>query len=367
MLGRRDFLKLLFLASLAMKAEAADLLRKGNSPSREALYYRKLGNGMVGCLLCPRGCTIENGATGFCRARQNLGGTLYALGYEAPCAIHVDPIEKKPFFHFLPKSRSYSIASAGCNLRCKFCQNWEISQSSPLDTINYAAPPESIARAAARGGCRTVAYTYTEPSSFFEYMLDTAKAARAAGVLNVYHSNGFINQGPLKELSPILDAANIDLKGFTPEFYRNVCGGELEPVLETLKSLKRAGVWVEITNLVIPGMNDDQTAIRRMAEWVRINMGAETPLHFSRFFPLYQMTHIPPTPVETLEKARASARNAGLKYVYIGNVPGHAGENTWCPKCSGLLVRRSGFSVLEMHLKEGKCPACGTRIPGRWG
>ncbi len=198
-------------------------------------------------------------------------------------------------------------------------------------------------------------------------MLDTARAARAIGVLNVYHSNGFINQEPLRELTPLLDAANIDLKGFSSAFYRDLCAGELGPVLETLKSLKKSGVWVEITNLVIPGKNDDQAMVRQMAQWIRANLGAETPLHFSRFFPLYQLTNLPPTPVETLEKARATAQKAGLKYVYIGNVPGHAGENTCCPKCMALLVRRSGFSVLEMRLKEGRCPSCGTRIAGRWG
>ncbi len=358
---------MLMFSSLAMKAEAVEIFRKGNAPSREALYYRKLGNGKVGCILCPRGCSIPTGSTGFCRARRNIGGTLYALGYAAPCAIHLDPIEKKPFFHFLPKSRAYSIASAGCNLRCKFCQNWEISQASPLDTFNYSASPESIALAAARQGCKSIAYTYTEPTNFYEYMLDTARAARDRGILNVYHSNGFINREPLKELCRFLDAANIDLKGFSSSFYRDVCEGELEPVLETLKSLKREGVWVEITNLVIPGKNDDPATIRRMADWIRGNMGPETPLHFSRYFPLYRMTHIPPTPVETLENARSAARQAGLKYVYIGNVPGNAGENTYCPKCSRVLVRRSGLSVLEMRLRDGKCPSCGTHIPGQWG
>ena len=349
-----------------MKAEAVEIIRKGNAPFRKALYYKKLGNGSVACLLCPRGCIISSGSTGFCRARQNLKGTLYALGYASPCAIHTDPIEKKPFFNFLPRSRSYSIACAGCNLRCKYCQNWDISQSSPLDTINYAVPPEGVARAAGREGCRTIAYTYTEPTNFYEYMLDTAKAAHEAGILNIYHSNGFINQGPLKELIPFLDAANIDLKGFTTAFYRNVCEGELETVLETLKTLKQAGVWVEITNLVIPGINDDQGVIGKMAEWIRGNLGPETPLHFSRFFPLYKMIHISPTPVETLERARGAACRAGLMYVYIGNVPGHSGENTYCPKCEGLMVKRSGYSVLEMHIKGGRCPACGTHIHGRW-
>jgi pyruvate formate lyase activating enzyme len=366
MLERRDFLKILFLSAFARKAEARELLQKGNAPTREALYYRKLGDNMVACALCPRRCSISAGNSGFCRGRKNIDGTLYSLGYAAPCAINIDPIEKKPFFNYLPKSRSFSLASAGCNLRCKFCQNWDISQVSPLETVNHHAPPESIIASARQKGCRSVAFTYTEPTTWFEYMLDTARAGRTMGVLNICHSNGFINPEPLKELCRYLDAANIDLKGFSPAFYRSVCEAELEPVLETLKTLKKSGVWVEITNLVIPGHNDDPEMLRKMAAWIRGNLGGETPLHFSRFFPLYKMTSIQPTPVSTLERARTIAMQAGLKYVYIGNVPGHAGNSTYCPRCGKMVIKRSGFSVLEMHLKEGKCIFCNAGLHGRW-
>ncbi|HEY6007816.1 MAG TPA: AmmeMemoRadiSam system radical SAM enzyme [Geobacteraceae bacterium] len=366
MLQRRAFLKLLLLSPVALRSEARELIQKPHPAFREALYYDKLDNNLVGCRLCPRTCTIRAGSSGFCRARQNINGALYTLGYAAPCAIHVDPIEKKPFFNLIPKSRSFSIASAGCNLRCKFCQNWEISQVSPLETANQSVPPEEIVSMAQAKGCRSVAFTYTEPTTFFEYMLAAAKAARSRGLMSVYHSNGFISQEPLKELCPWLDAANIDLKGFSSAFYRNVCEAELEPILETLTTLKRGKVWLEITNLVIPGYNDDPAMIRRMAEWIRSNLGAETPLHFSRFFPLYRMTSVPPTPVSTLEKAREIAAKAGLQFVYIGNVPGHAGNCTYCPKCRKLVVRRSGFSVLEMHVKEGKCAFCGKKLAGRW-
>lgn len=364
---RRDFLKFLLCSSFAMKAEAKEILQKGALLSREARYYLRGAGNSVTCRLCPRGCTISAGSTGFCRARKNSGGTLYSLGYAAPCAIHVDPIEKKPFFNYLPKSRSFSLASAGCNLRCKFCQNWDISQASPSETMNYAAQPAELVKAAKDSGCRSIAYTYTEPSTYFEYMLDTARIARSHGLLNVYHSNGYINQEPLRELCEVLDAANVDLKGFTPDYYRSMCEAELEPVLASLKTLKRAGVWLELTNLVIPGHNDDIATIRRMAEWIRTNLGPETPLHFSRFFPLYKLTHIAPTPVATLEKARDTALKAGLHYVYVGNLPGHEGNNTFCPKCKRLLVKRTGFSVLEMRIKGASCPSCGYRLHGRWG
>jgi pyruvate formate lyase activating enzyme len=363
---RRDFIKLLVCSSLAMRAEAKELLASGTTAPVEARHYRKGKGAGIECRLCPRQCDIPAGSTGFCRARRNNGGTLYSLGYGSPCAIHSDPIEKKPFYHYFPKSRSYSIAISGCNLRCKFCQNWDISQSSPVDTINHSASPADIVRSARANGCRSIAYTYTEPTTFFEYMHDTARLARSQGLLNVYHSNGYIAREPLKELCAVLDAANIDLKGFTPDYYRSMCEADLEPVLESLKIIRRAGVWLELTNLVVPGHNDDPATIRRMAEWIRENLGKETPLHFSRFFPLYKLAHIPPTPVQTLEKARDAALKAGLLYVYIGNLPSHPGNNTWCPKCGKLVVKRAGFSVTEMHLRGSDCEYCGYRLHGRW-
>jgi len=278
----------------------------------------------------------------------------------------VDPVEKKPFFNVLPRTYSFSVASAGCNLRCMFCQNWQISQVSPLETANMSLSPEELVAAARQKGCRSIAYTYSEPTNFYEYMFDTAKIARKAGILNVSHSNGYINQEPLKELCRYMDAVNIDLKGFSSSFYNKLCEAELEPVLATIKTLKRSGVWVEITNLVIPGYNDDRKMITDMCQWIHKNVGADVPIHFSRFHPMYKMTGIPSTPVPTLERAREVAIGSGLQFAYIGNVPGHPGENTYCPKCKRLLIMRSGYNILSNALRSGKCPHCGTKIGGVW-
>ena len=367
-IDRRQFVKIALLTPFALKLEAAEILGKNSIPLKEALYYQKLDEKQkkVRCQLCPRGCMIANGESGFCRARKNMDGKLYSLGYAQPCALHIDPIEKKPFFNVYPKTLSFSIASAGCNLRCKFCQNWQISQVSPLETTNRHSPPPDIVAAAMKSGSRSIAYTYTEPTNFFEYMLDVAKIAKSKGMLNVQHSNGYINPAPLKELCQYLDAVNIDLKGFSKSFYNKMCEAELDPVLETIKTLKASGVWVEITNLVIPGHNDDIEMIRKMCEWVKTSVGAEVPVHFSRFYPMYKLTGVSPTPVSTLEKAREAALAVGLHYAYIGNVPGHAGENTYCPHCKKMIIKRSGYNILENIVKTGKCPSCSTKIGGIW-
>jgi len=368
MLSRRAFIKAATLAPVILSLKPDTLLGAENHPLKEALYYEKVDEKkqIVSCRLCPRQCVISESESGFCRARKNVKGKLYALGYAQPCALHIDPIEKKPFFNVLPKSLSFSIASAGCNLRCKFCQNWQISQVSPLETVNEYAPPDKIFSLARANGCKSIAYTYTEPINFYEYMLETAKVAKGRGILNLNHSNGYINQEPLKELCKYLDAANIDLKGFTSDFYRKMCEAELGPVLETIKTLKRSGVWVEITNLVIPGYNDDPGTIAKMCEWIRNEVGINTPVHFSRFYPLYKLTGVQPTPVGTLEKAREAALKAGLHYAYIGNVPGHAGENTYCPKCGKMVIKRVGYSMIEFNLKDGRCKFCNERIGGIW-
>jgi pyruvate formate lyase activating enzyme len=298
--------------------------------------------------------------------RENRDGDYVSLVHGNPAAIHLDPIEKKPFFHVLPASGSFSLATVGCNLHCKFCQNWEISQAQPEEIYSYEAPPEMVVRQARQMEARSVAYTYTEPTVFYEFMLDTAQAAKAAGLLNVMHSNGFINPAPLEELCPLLDAANIDLKGFTDNYYRELCEGWREPVLQTLKILKNNSIHVEITNLVISTLNDDVAMIRRMCRWIRTELGADTPLHLTRFYPLYKLKSLPPTPVSTLVQARAAALQEGLEFVYIGNVPGHEGSNTFCPHCGKVLIRRAGFMVAENRITEGGCPYCGTAIPGIW-
>ena len=335
-------------------------------PEKEALFYRKLKNKFVKCFLCPKECVIPPGKYGFCRARKNINGTLYSMGYSRPCSVAVDPIEKKPFFHFLPGTMAFSIASAGCSLRCKFCQNWQISQFSPEQTKNYYLTPAQVVEYAIKYKCPSIAYTYSEPVNFYEYMLDTAKIAKEKGIKNVVHTAGFINPEPLEKLCKYLDAVNVDLKGFNEEYYRNVCGANLQTVLNSLKILKKHNIWIEITNLILPGYNDKEDEIRRMCEWIKNNLGENTPVHFSRFQPMYLMRHLPPTPVSTLEKAVKIAKEVGLKYVYIGNVPGSSYENTYCPRCGKILIRRIAFTVLENNIKNGRCKFCGEKIPGVW-
>lgn len=344
----------------------AQMSSKGLIKTRGAAYFTSLDKEEVQCGLCPRRCRVQNNRRGFCRVRENRGGKFYSLVYGNPCAAHLDPIEKKPFFHVLPGTTAFSLATAGCNFHCKFCQNWEISQVSPEDLYNHDLPPEIAVRKAREMRARSVAYTYVEPVVFYEYMLDTGNCAKREGLLNVFHSNGFINPEPLRGLCRILNAANIDLKGFSDGFYRKMCNGELNPVLETLRILKKEKIHLEITNLVIPTENDDIPAIRAMCLWIRKELGADTPVHFTRFYPLYRLQSLPPTPVSTLEKARSAALSAGLEYVYIGNVPGHEGENTYCPSCRKTIIRRIGFMVGEMHLKQGKCGYCGKPISGIW-
>lgn len=334
---------------------------------KEALYYDKLDNKFVQCRLCPRSCTIPPGSRGFCGVRENRDGALYALSYARPVAIHIDPIEKKPLFHFLPGSTAFSIATAGCNLRCKFCQNWEISQRKPEEVDYIYLEPKDLIQRVKDSGSPTLAYTYTEPTIFYEYMLESAKLARAEGIKNIMHSAGFINEEPLRGLAKYLDAANIDLKGFKEDYYRQMTEGGLEPVLRALKILKEEGVHLEITNLVLSGYNDDPETMTKMCLWIKENLGADTPLHFSRFFPMYKLVSLQPTPVETLEKARAIALGCGLKYVYIGNVAGHPAENTYCPKCKEILAERRGvFLISGINIVDGKCKFCGEKIAGVW-
>jgi len=342
------------------------IVKKGLIKIKLSPYFTSLGGGEIQCELCPNQCRVSKGKRGLCRVRENRDGKYYSLVYGNPCAVHLDPIEKKPFYHVLPATGSFSIATVGCNFQCKFCQNWEISQASPEDVYNIDFPPESVVKKAKEMKAHSIAYTYVEPTIFYEYMWDTGQLARKAGLLNVYHSNGFINPGPLQSLCKVLDAANIDLKGFTETFYQELCSGELAPVLKTLKVLRQKKVHVEITNLMIPTKNDEMSVVKEMCLWIKKELGTDTPIHFSRFYPLYKLRTLPPTPVSTLERARAVALSAGLEYVYIGNVPGHEGENTFCPKCKKLLIQRTGYMIGEIRLKGGKCGYCGKPIPGIW-
>lgn len=341
-------------------------VRQGMVKPHPALFYQVRANQKVKCLLCPRQCEVKPGERGDCGVRENRKGSYYSLAYGNPCAVHVDPIEKKPFFHVLPGTSSYSIATAGCNLHCIFCQNWEISQVKPEETYNQDLPPDQVVAGARKSNSPSIAYTYVEPVIFYEYMLDTASLAKKAGILNVCHSAGYISPEPLAKLAAVLDAACIDLKAFDNKFYQELVDGELEPVLNTLKTLRGRGVHVEVVNLVIPQKNDQPEAIRNMCQWIKEELGPLTPVHFSRFFPLHKMKNHFPTPVSTLEEARQTALKAGLKYVYLGNLPGNPAENTHCHNCGKLLIGRRGYTVGEMNLKDGKCRYCGAAIPGVW-
>jgi pyruvate formate lyase activating enzyme len=329
-------------------------------------YFKPLEGRTVQCLLCPRGCIVSEGKRGHCEVRENREGKLYSLVYGNPCSINIDPIEKKPFFHVLPGTRSFSLATAGCNFDCKFCQNWEISQEVPERTFNFRLPPAIAVKLAREKQCASIAATYVEPTIFFEYMYDISVLAKKNRILSVCHSNGYINPQPLHDLSSYLGAACIDLKGFTEVFYQEMSEGTLQPVLRTIKQLRGKGVHVELVNIIIHNKNDDMGLVKKMCLWIKHEVGSDVPLHFSRFYPLYKLRNLPPTPVETLEQARAMALSVGLEYVYIGNVPGHAGENTYCPSCKKVLIARKGYYILANEIVKGRCRYCGKGIPGIW-
>lgn len=344
----------------------AQTLRKGYIGKKISPYFTPLEGGEIRCDLCPHRCEVAEGERGRCEVRENIDGAYYSLVYGNPCSVHPDPIEKKPFFHVLPGTDSFSLATAGCNLDCKFCQNWEISQTVPSETYNYRLAPEKVVALAQKYKCRSVASTYVEPTIFMEYMLDIGRLAEDAGILKVIHSNGYVNPVPLSDLCRYLDAACIDLKGFTDDYYREMTGGTLAPVLATLEALKAAGVHTEIVNLMVPGKNDDPETVAAMCRWIRETLGPDVPLHFTRFHPMYKLKSLPPTPVPTLEKARKTAMAAGLRYVYIGNVAGHEGENTFCPQCGAEVIGRTGYRIRSIRMADGGCAACRTAIPGIW-
>ena len=319
----------------------------------------------VKCLLCAQGCTITAGQRGRCRVRLNVSGELRTLSYGRPVAIHVDPIEKKPFFHFLPGAAAYSFGTSGCPLRCRFCQNWQLSQSSPEDFDVRFTPPADLVTTAARGA-PVIAFTYNEPTVQAEYMLDVARDARKRKLRSVMISCGFMNEAPLAEMCDALDAIKIDLKGYSEPFYRTVCGAELQPVLRSIKQVAKSRVHLEIVNLVVPTLNDSDRNLQDLAAWVAGELGPEVPLHFSRFHPDYQLLNLPDTPIATLDRARNIAMARGLNYVYIGNVPDHPGEHTYCPSCKKVVIERSSFFVTSLNLKNGRCAFCKRAIAGVW-
>ena len=316
--------------------------------------------------MCPKQCVIEPGQSGDCRIRVNLGGKLAAVTYGHPCSAHVDPVEKKPLFHFLPGTPILSIATVGCNLHCKNCQNWEISQENPENVLAEEAPPDAIVQAAQERRCPSIAYTYTEPLVYYEYTLDTSIKAREAGIKNALVTAGYINKEPLEKLCRYTDAATVDIKCIRDDFYRDICSGTVKPVQNALVTMKTLGLHVEVSNLVIPTLNDSDADLQNLCRWVAESMGKETPFHFLQFFPRYRMTNLPPTPAETLERARDIAKSEGLHFVYIGNLLLKDGENTFCPQCKKLLVERRGHMVLQNNVREGRCPECKTKIYGVW-
>jgi pyruvate formate lyase activating enzyme len=335
---------------------------------QEARFYEKAADGRVHCHLCAHECKIEPGKRGICQVRENREGTLYSLVYGMLVAENLDPIEKKPLFHFLPGSRSYSIATGGCNFQCLHCQNYDISQFPRRHEGRIPGvprTPEAIVAAAAQNRAATISYTYTEPTIFMEFALDTARLAKARGIRNVFVSNGFMTEVSATAMAEVIDADNVDLKSFREDFYRKVCKAKLQPVLDTIARLKRLGVWLEVTTLVIPGLNDSEEELREIAEFIK-GVGPEIPWHVSAFYPTYQMLDRPRTPAATLLQARDLGLAAGLRYVYTGNIPGQGGENTYCYSCGELLIERLGYSIRGFILQEGKCPKCGTAIDGVW-
>jgi len=375
---RRTFLKCALMSGTAFNLSAlAQPLVAVASPAApqkqddsqftvEAKFYEKLQNKKIKCKLCPRECNIGDRETGYCGVRENHGGTYYSLVHSRVCAAHIDPIEKKPLFHYLPGTLAFSIATAGCNVNCKFCQNWDISQVRPEQVPAQYAPPKLVADAAKQRGCPTIAYTYSEPVVFSEYLMDVADAGHEVGVRSVVVSNGYMQEEALKTAYGKMDAVKIDLKAFSESYYKDVVSGELKPVLDALVTLRKMGKWTEIVYLVVPTLNDSDSEFRGLARWVKANLGADVPLHFTQFHPEYLLKNLPITPIPTLERAKAIADAEGLHYVYIGNVPGHPAENTYCPKCRRMLVERVGMMAKQMLIRKDKCPFCQQQIPGIW-
>lgn len=388
---RKDFLKIMgmgvsglffipdicsafFFSSKRNRRNCKDItghIFRGDAPSRlwkwskEGAHYSSDGK-LVQCHVCPNRCVLEPGDRSVCRSKVNIGGKLYSLAYGNPCAVHVDPIEKKPLYHFLPSSSIFSIATTGCNFRCLNCQNWEISQRRPEDVKFVELFPAQVVKEAKRWNTPSIAYTYSEAITYYEYMYDTSKIAHEEGLKNVLVSNGYINKTPLIKLSKYLNGANINLKSFEDRIYRCLNGGRLYPVLNTFKTLKEEGVWFEMTTLVVPTWIDDPEMIKRMCGWILKELGPDHPLHFLRFFPHYKLTRLPPTPIKTLEEFRDIAINEGIHYVYIGNVPGHKGTHTYCHNCGKILIERPGYTIGQFNLNDGKCKFCNTSIPGIW-
>lgn len=334
--------------------------------SVEARHYKKLPGGGIECGICPRHCKVTDLERGYCGTRENRKDVYYTLVYGRPCATNIDPIEKKPLFHFHPGTAAFSLATAGCNVNCKCCQNWDISQSRPEQTDNIDLPPADVVELCRRQNIPTIAYTYNEPVIFYEYMSDIAKLGREKGIRSVMISGGYVEEAPLAELIPKLDAIKIDLKAIRDTYYRDYVDGELKPVLDRLVQIRKSGIWLELVYLVIPTLNDSEAEFKELAQWVKTNLGQDVPLHFSRFYPQYLLKNLPPTPQKTLERAYEICRAEGLEYVYLGNLPGHPAESTYCPQCGKTVIEREGYHIGAINLTDGRCRFCNHQIPGRF-
>lgn len=330
----------------------------------KAMFYEKLAENEVKCSLCAHRCRIKPGKRGICGVRENCEGSLFSLVYGGVASETVANIEQKPLYHYYPGSTAYSVGTIGCNFRCRHCQNWRLSQASLEDAFLETLSPSQLVRQAKMAGCQSVSWTYNEPTVWYEYTYDGAKLAKEEGLGTSYVTNGYITPEALKNIAPYLDAFSMDIKGFSEEFYRDVCSAKLAPVLEAARLAKQLGIHVEVVNLIIPTHNDSPDELRKLSRWVYENLGRDTPLHFNRFYPHYKMTDLPPTPVETLDMARLVAVGEGMRFVYVGNVPGHPNENTYCPECGSLLIARGFFEVQEYNISPDKtCPKCGEKIP----
>lgn len=377
--SRRDLLKKTGLGTLSLmglqtcrmggkrtERAAAQTAQRGFVNPRPASFYQEGENKQVLCQLCPKACTLKEGERGLCQVRKNRDGVLYTYAYGNPALIQEDPVERKPFFHVLPGTRALSISTAGCNLHCKFCEVWDMALVAPEEVHAYDVPAEKGIELAQMSKIPSISYAFGEPVIFYEYMQEMAQLAKEAQLLNLIHTAGYIQPEPLKQLLPVIDGANVDLKSFDRRFYQELVGGELEVVLETLKIMKEAGIHLEITNILIPTLNDDMETIQHMCTWLLEELGPDVPLHFARFYPLYRLSALPRTPVATLDAARDLAQEVGLNYVYITRVTGHEGENTFCPACGEVIINRIGFLVDDLQIENGECRYCRQKVPGLW-
>jgi pyruvate formate lyase activating enzyme len=370
-ISKREFLKRSVALSAGFICLPCNSLLSGIASETQeiykkiAMYQEETARGVM-CRICPNECVLKEGELSKCNNRKVHDSKLYTMAYGNPCSVNIDPVEKKPFYHFLPGSRTYSIATAGCNLVCLNCQNWTISQTSPDKTRNYDLMPDKVVLECLKNSCSSIAYTYSEPVTFYEYLFETATLARKAGVKNLVKSNGYINSDPLKKLCGVIDAASIDLKAFSESTYLKLTGGKLQPVLDSLKVYRDMGIWLEITNLIVPGWTDNMADIRNMCKWLSDNGFRNTPIHFSRFYPMHKLEQLPPTPVEILNSASRIASEEGLKYVYTGNVPGNEISDTKCPSCNSTVIVRQGYRITLNAIVNGKCSKCGNKIDGVW-